>query len=852
MKNILSFFRPQKTKSTSEFVLAGDVGLQEGFLDKILDLLPGVIFIKDVKNGYRFSLINREAEAFFGYKKEEMIGKKDGDFFKKEEADFFHQVDTHVIASGKVMDVPCEKITKPDGKTLLLHTRKVPIYDDNNEPRYLLGLAQDITQRVQDERELIEYKESLEQKVFERTQKLTDAMQKAEEANRLKSDFLATMSHEIRSPMSGVLGMAELLLETEQTVEQKNLTRTIINCGEALLNVIEDILDFSKIEANKLEINPVPVDMLELVNEVCALYSPKAREKALELAVRYVPGTEQFVYADPVRIRQILGNLINNAIKFTKKGYIVVSVQEESMNGDRNDQVCLAFSIKDTGIGIAPDAQERIFEKFAQGDASTTRDYGGTGLGLSISRRLTEIMGGDIRVDSAPGKGSTFTFSLPLKRNTQDVVIQPPPPSLDTVRILIVDDLDVVCLLVEEQLRLAGMRPDVAGGGAEALAMIQKAEADGDPYQIALIDYLMPDMNGEALARAISDDPKLIQTCLIMMTAAGTPIVGDEFARKGFSAYMSKPIRNDLLLDMLSYVWTQYQAGKTDTLIRVDAVTFDKDKGEAGGDTFDLDGVPILLAEDSRINQAFAQEVLEGMGCRLTIASNGREALDTLRARKDIQLVLMDCQMPVMDGYEAARQIMIMKQDGSVPMNVPVIALTANAMEGDRQRCLDAGMNDYLSKPVRRKELREMVYRWVNRAPSAGETTDASEADLIDQRASQAAQDLFGAKYTQTLTMYYEDMAQYLVEIRDAIDANKVENVIRPVHTIKSNSRSMGAARLADIAKDGEALARAMHEGRCPISRESLMSVWQQLNDCFEQTKERLDRPSEEKIAQSG
>ncbi len=799
-------------------------------------------------------LINKEAESFFCIQRENLIGKTDFESFDHDEARFFRSIDEQVMKSGSIMDIPCERLTTARG-TRLVHTRKVPVYDENGQPLYLVGLAQDITERIERERELQEYKQQLEYKVDERTRALHDAMKKAEEASRLKSEFLATMSHEIRSPMSGVLGMAELLLETQQTAEQKNLTRTIINCGEALLNVIEDILDFSKIEANRMEINPIAMDMHALVDDICTLYSSKAREKAIELAVRYVPGTEQFVYADPVRVRQVLSNIINNAIKFTQKGHIAVTVSQKTVDTLNEQTVMLVFEVADTGIGIAPDAFGRIFEKFAQGDSSTTRDYGGTGLGLSISKRLTEIMGGEISVASVQGKGATFSVSLPLKRNINDVPLFAPPPSLKDVRILVVDDLAVVRQLVDEQLRLAGMRVDLAKNGSEALTMMRHAAVKNDPYSLALVDYLMPGMNGETLARAISDEPDLAETCLIMMTAAGNPIVGDDFAKKGFSAYLSKPLHNDQLLDMLNYVWKQYRSGQKDVLIRVDTLTFEKDNGQPDLEPV-LENVHVLLAEDSRINQAFAQEVLETMGCRLTIASNGQEALDALTAHPDIALVLMDCQMPVMDGFEAARRIYAKKQEGSLPKALPIVALTANAMEGDRQRCLDAGMDDYLSKPVRRKELKEMVYRRiagenVECAPAEGEESDErhiiENKNLIDIDLNGEARDTFRAKYSQMLQFYKEDVATYINEIFSACDNQDIEAVIRPAHTIKSNSRGLGAVYMADLAHQLELTARTAHERQREVSYENMRRDTDALHDVFIRTCLLLDTMNNDK-----
>jgi CheY-like chemotaxis protein len=406
---------------------------------------------------------------------------------------------------------------------------------------------------------------------------------------------------------------------------------------------------------------------------------------------------------------------------------------------------------------------------------------------------------------------------------------------LKDIRILVVDDLPVVCELVVEQLSLAGMDVEAASCGKEALLMMERAANKGKPYHIALIDYLMPHMNGETLARAISDVPAIRDTCLIMMTAAGNPIVGDTTAKRGFSAYISKPLRHDQLVEILSYVWTQYQAGDRETLIRVDTLSFGKEA--QAEDQLRLDGRLILLAEDSRINQAFAQEVLENMGARLIVVSNGKEALQALQSNPDINLVLMDCQMPVMDGFEATRHIMELKKKKKIPPSLPVIALTANAMEGDREKCIQAGMDDYISKPVRRKDLKKAVYRWLVENRNDGsyahsETASVAES-LLDSHARSESQAVFSDKYQTMLAYYREDGETYLAEIDNAIARKNIEDVIRPVHTLKSNSRGMGAARLSDMCRDMEIKARAMAENRLDTSWPELAHDLEALRECF-------------------
>jgi len=828
---------------------------QNKFFNQILDNIPGILFVKDASDDYKFYLLNKSAEKFLGYTSDYLIGKTDRDIFSEEEANFFRTIDESTMAAGKVVDIPCEMVTSKVGE-MFWHTRKFPIYDSQGRPKFLIGLSEDITKRKRTEMELAGYRENLEKMVDERTEKLKSAISKAEEANRMKSEFLATMSHEIRSPMSGVLGMAELLLDTPLTSQQKDLTRTILNSGEVLMNIIEDILDFSKIEANKLELDPIAVNMLELVDDVAMLYSTKARDKALELAVRYVPGSEPFVYADPMRIRQVLGNLVNNAIKFTQTGYVIITVREDFDADLPLDKVKLVFTVEDSGIGIAPQDQDRIFEKFEQANSSTTRNHGGTGLGLSISRKLIELMGGQITLQSELGKGSTFEFTLPMTRNQQEIFVQPRPPVLKDLRLLIVDDLPVIRTMLSEQLSNAGIICDTASSGHEALEKLVKARDNGKIYDMAIIDYLMPGMNGEMLARAINDEPDFRDICLVMLTAAGNPIVGDDYAEKGFSAYISKPVSYLKLIDTLAVVWEKYSAGYTDTLIRVDTQAMGMTKKEE--DSLKLSGSRILLVEDSRLNQAFAEEVLSQLSCNVTTVSNGAEAVEAVQ-KQTFDLILMDCQMPVMDGFEAAERICGLKDKGVVPSGLPIIALTANAMKGDKQRCIDAGMDDYITKPVRKKELKEKIYSWLGHGtlPDYHEESDRvllheteleegnSPAMIIDEDILNDARAILKDKFDFMVDCYIEDVENYIHEIQAAAVKHDIEAMVRPAHTIKSTSKRMGALQLSDIARDIELSAKEAANGNAPAPWDSSSPVLDNVRTMsiiFEETRDSLLR----------
>ncbi len=647
-----------------------------------------------------------------------------------------------------------------------------------------------------------------------RDKELVQARYEANVANELKGQFLATMSHEIRTPMTGVLGMAELLLGSHLDKRQKGHVQTIVSSAESLLNIINDILDFSKIEAGKMELEYMPIDLFELVDEIGVLYSVQAREKAVELVVHYLPGTEQFVFADPVRLRQIISNLLNNAIKFTEQGHIVLSVEENKQAGLPRDRAELVFKVKDTGVGIPLNLQEKIFTKFSQADTSTTRKFGGTGLGLAICKNLLDMMGGEITVESRAGKGATFSVAIPFARNTTITQRAPVAVPLRGVRFIIVDDLQVNLQLIREQLESVGAICDTALSGEDALRKMEQASAANKPYQVGIIDYLMPDMNGEMLACAIKDHAALHTCCLVMLTAAGSPIAPQDYVNKGFSAHIAKPVQQELFLEALCFVWSRYQEGHTSELIRYegqDTRTTDTDEN------MKLEGVKVLMAEDNLVNQAFIQEILEEMDCDLRIAQNGQEALDALKDNQ-FALVLMDCLMPVMDGFEAARAICKLKNEGKIDKNLPIVALTANAMKGDRDKCLAAGMNDYLSKPVRKKELKEMVHKWVrhNGQSEGGQgaitAKKAVDNDLLDSEAVASARDILKGKYDAMVGVYIDGSREKIDEITKALEANDMEALIRPAHTLKSTSRQMGAVKISDVAMDIEVAAKAMIE----------------------------------------
>jgi signal transduction histidine kinase/DNA-binding response OmpR family regulator len=701
---------------------------------------------------------------------------------------------------------------------------------------------------------------------------LNKARQKAEELNRIKSEFLANMSHEIRTPMNGILGMAELILTSNPTPQQEGYTRAILNSGETLLNIINDILDFSKIEAGKMKLDIMPLNMLELIDRIAHLYAVQARDKAVELVVHYVPSTEQFVLADPIRIRQIIANLVNNALKFTEKGHIVITV-EESKEAELDDNiVMLKFSVSDTGIGMAPEVCESIFEKFTQADNSTTRNYGGTGLGLSICKSLVEMMNGKISVTSELGVGSTFSFIVPLERNLQHIKTSPKPPILRDVRVLVVDDLPIVRTVMHEQLTYASMRCDTAESSLQALEMMRQAHDDKDPYDIAIIDYLMPNMNGEMLASSINDYPELRKTCLIMFTSAGNPLANEDFVRKGFSAYIPKPVDSQSLLRSLAIIWERYNTGETKSLIQVD--TRMQDILQDASDLM-LPNVKVLVAEDNLINQVFVKDILEEMKIECTVVSNGKEAIDAV-SRSHFDIILMDCLMPIMDGFEATQHICRMKAEGLLPKRLPIIALTANAMKEDREKCLQAGMDEYITKPVRRMLLKETIYKWVhvkelekdeiklslkveyyadktlNADTTVIEGATNIEAEIsenklqlvsllsdeiLDREAIAQAKSILKDKYDNMVDIFLSSTKEYLDNITNALQTGNIEEIIRPAHTMKSTSRQMGAFQLSNVAKELELMAKSTNPDIAAME-----SLTKQLTELLSQTKLAFER----------
>jgi two-component system sensor histidine kinase/response regulator len=653
----------------------------------LMESIPDNIYCKDRQS--RFVVVSQALLQKFGLKDyAEVLGKTDFDFFTDEHARQAFADEQRIMETGQPILGIVEKETWGDGNVTWGLTTKTPLRNKAGEIIGTCGVTKDIT--------TIKLAEA----------QLEAAKLAAESATRAKSEFLANMSHEIRTPMNGVIGMTGLLLDTELDSQQREFAETIRTSADTLLTVINDILDFSKIEAGKLVFEELDFGLVDTIEGTLDMLAERAQRKNLELISAIPPDITPVLVGDPGRLRQVLVNLIGNAIKFTERGEVVVRVFKEA---ETDAEVTLRFNVVDTGIGIPADVQARLFQAFTQADTSTTRRYGGTGLGLAIAKQIIALMHGEIGVQSTPGQGATFWFTARFRKSTA-----PLPAARDgynrdlfDLRVLVVDDNATNRQILRHQIVAWKMQKGSAASGHEALRILRAAAGSGKAYDVALLDMQMPEMDGLTLAKAIKSDPLLAHTRLIILTSLGHVMTKPQLKEAGIDAYLVKPVKQSRLFDCLVDVVGSTQAEHI----------FARPASPLAGTPASVspNNARILLAEDNAVNQKVALAQFRKLGYTVHAVANGLEVVQALDdAPYDV--IFMDCQMPEMDGYEATQCIRKREHEastsGRLKTRVHIIAMTANAMQGDREKCLAAGMDDYVSKPVRESDLRAALDRW--------------------------------------------------------------------------------------------------------------------------------------------
>lgn len=752
---------------TREMIARREILKQKKYFEAVVQNSPVAITV--LNSQQKLVACNPAFENLFGYKTEEVVGRNVDALVNLDHSD---QTDTYTQQAyrGSVAHGFDRRLRK-DGSLVDVEIFAVPVLADDEQPG-ALKLYHDVTQLVLARRE-------------------------AEEAARAKSDFLANMSHEIRTPMNGVMGMLGLVLDTELTEEQRDLLSTALQSAESLLSLLNDILDFSKIEAGHMDLELINFNLRTTVEGVADTLAQRAEDKGLEMACLIHHNIPPLLRGDPGRLRQILMNLVGNAIKFTQHGEVIIHVKLES---EIKNEVVIKFAVEDTGIGIPKERQGALFERFIQADSSTTRKYGGTGLGLAISKQLAELMGGQVSVESEPGKGSTFSFTARFQKQIGTASLrQATPQDLKGVHVLAVDDNATNRLIISKMLSALGCRKEVVANGPEAIKRMQAAAQQGDPFVLALLDMQMPDMDGEQLSRAIKGDPLIRDTLIVILTSMGRRGDVARLVEIGCSGYLLKPVKQAQLVDTLITVLGQLHKPTQAEIAKPGLVTRHTLEEQRG--------VRLLLAEDNPINRKVAVTLLERAGYKVDTVENGREAVDAVQKGR-YNVVFMDVQMPEMDGFAATGLIRVGERSGQ---HIPIVAMTAHAMKGDQDRCLAAGMDDYLTKPLNPKDVLAAVERWA-RLDAPVEAATPTDTDTVVESGPldlTTALPRFGADmkmFTDLLTEFVGGIPVELDKLRQAHAAGDVKLFARLAHSLKGVAATFSAAELATAAQQLEAL----------------------------------------------
>jgi two-component system, sensor histidine kinase and response regulator len=745
---------------------------ERDLLRALLENIPDRIYFKDVKS--RFLRVSSSMAKRLGLNEaSEVVGKSDFDFYPKALADEFYADEQRIILTGQPLINKLERIVDRDGKETWASVTKVPLHNRSGNVTGIIGISRDVS------------------KLKEAETALEHARDAALETARIKSEFLANMSHEIRTPMNAITGMTDLLLDTTLDEEQREFVDTIRGSTDTLLGIINDILDFSKIEAGKLTVETLDFDLRDVIEDTAEMLAQRAQAKRVELVYAIDDDVPTHLRGDPRRIGQVLSNLVSNAVKFTERGEVVVRVARVR---ESENEVHVRVSVTDTGIGIPPKTLPLIFKAFTQADGSTTRKYGGTGLGLAISKQLVDMMKGKIGVESTAGKGSTFWFELPFEKQKQ-VDISESLPDFHNLRVLVVDDNTTNRGTLQHQLERWKFRSGVAADAAEALNQLRAAAAENDPYKVVLVDMQMPGMDGMTLAQAIRSESALAGAQLLILTPFGQRLDPELMDEMGVSQCLIKPLKQSRLLDALV----------TTTHTSVPRLLDSAERSATPEPRVKRATQPlrILLAEDNAVNQKLALRQLQKLGYSAQPVGNGAEVLQEVE-RFAYDVILMDCQMPEMDGYEVTERIREFERKSS-GRRVPayIIAVTAHALEGDRERCLSAGMNDYLTKPLHIAQLDAALARAIRRRPAVEHThvtlDPACIAGLKELREPGQADPL-----VELAELFNREADSCVQKIERGLAEQDSRLASRAAHSLKGSASNLGAQRLAVLCASVE------------------------------------------------